>query len=524
MAAVLPPLRLLAAATLVYLAIGGALIAVGPGPNYDEALFQYGAVHMLKTPEAPLLTQPSGWLPFAGRSWPVMIMPYAGAVSFYLLLPVFAVFGPGLLAARVAVAVLAAFGLWGMGRLVDVAMGPRAAAATVLLVAVHPGFVSNTVFNDSGFAYWMAAIGAAGLALRGYLERRTAAWATVVGLACGLGVWTRLNFAWLVGGIVLGVLVGFGRRASPPAKHLAAAALGAMIGGAPLLLWQALTRGQVTLALLSGSDAAPRTLPFLLWRTKLMLSALLYDSEHRRGLWDGPPALPLGQLELIGGTVAASILTAFVGRTDDGLRRWHRAASVCFLAMAAIMIATRLPVRGHHFVTLVPLAAVAAVLAALRLLARRPGWRPAVALVAALYLGMALHWDWSARRGLLVTGGGHGWSDATVAVARYLDARGGPPVRIMDWGFHLPFIVLTNDRVQARELFWWDPDGPLAPVWHQEIVPGGLYLTHADAHLNFPKTTARYRTELTRSGLKYRTIVFNDRRGRPHSELVEIAP
>ena len=207
---------LLAAAVLVYLVIAGALIAAGPGPNYDEALFQVGAVQMLNSREAPAIIQPSRWLPFAGRSWPVMIMPYAGAASFYLLLPVFAVFGPGLVAARVAVAVLAAFGLWGLGRLVGVATGPKAAAAVVLALAVHPGFLSNTAFNDSGFAYWMAAIGAAGLALRKYLERRTATWAVVVGLACGLGVWTRLNFAWLIGGIVLGVLVAFGRRAIPP--------------------------------------------------------------------------------------------------------------------------------------------------------------------------------------------------------------------------------------------------------------------------------------------------------------------
>ena len=147
-----------------------------------------------------------------------------------------------------------------------------------------------------------------------------------------------------------------------------------------------------------------------------------------------------------------------------------------------------------------------------------------MAVVAALYFGTAVYWDWAARRGLLLTGGGGVWSDATTAVARYLDARGGPPVRIMDWGFHLPITVLTNDRVRARELFWWDPYGPQAPVWHEEIVPGGVYLTHADGYLNFPRTTARYRVALARSGLNYSTIVFNDRRGRPHSELVEIAP
>jgi hypothetical protein len=254
------------------------------------------------------------------------------------------------------------------------------------------------------------------------------------------------------------------------------------------------------------------------------LSTLLYDHEHRHALWDGPSALPLWQMEFIGVVAAAAVLTAFVGRTDDVLRRWHRATSVAFLALAAIVIATRLPVRGHHFVTLLPLGAVAAVLAGVRLLSWRRAWRPAVVVVAALYLGIAVHWDRAARRGLLVTGGAAGWSDATVDVARYLDARGGPPVRILDWGFDHSMYVITNGRVQGRELFWWDPHGPQAPVWREEIVPGGLYLTHAEAYLNFAPVTARFRQALARSGLNYSRLVFNDRRGRPHSELVEIAP
>jgi hypothetical protein len=516
-------LRLLAAAVVLYLALAVALIAAGPGPNYDEALFQYGAVHMLRSREAPPLVLPSGWPSFAGRSWPVMLMPYAGAVSYYLLLPVFAVFGPGLVAARVTVAVLAAFGLWGVGRLADVAAGPRAAAAAALLLAVHPGFLSNTAFNDSGFAYWMLAVGGACLALRGYLERRTALAAALVGLACGFGVWTRLNFAWLLAGAGLGALAALGRRAIPPARHLAAAAAGGVLGAAPLLLFQALTRGAVTLGALSAPDAPPRTLAFLVWRTRLMLSSLVYDAEHRQALWDGPPVLPLWQMELVGGLVAASVLGAFLGRTDDGLRRWHRAASACFLLLAAIMVVSRLPVRGHHFATLLPLAALAAVLAAARLLAWRPRLRPAVMAAAALYMATALHWDWAARRGLLATGGAGPWSDATASVARYLDARGGPPVRILDWGFHHSITVLTAGRVQARELFWWDPYGPQAPVWRDEIVPGGLYLTHIPPYLDFPAPTARYRVALARSGLRYSRIVFHDRRGRPHSELVEIA-
>jgi hypothetical protein len=455
-----------------------------------------------------------------------MLMPYAGATSFYALLPVYALFEPGVVIGRVTAALLAAFGLWGLGRLAGVAAGPAAAAAVVLILAVHPGFLSNTVFNDSGFAYWMAALGAACLALRRYVELPVAAWAALLGFACGVGVWTRLNFAWLVAAAVVGFLAGFGLRAVPPLRHVVAAVAGALLGSTPLLGYQVFTLGRVTLEYVASFDAIPRDSAFLVERLQQLAAALLYDDEHRRGMWDGP-ALAVWQVALIGVLTAAAVVSGFVGgRADDPRRRWHRAVSTAFLALAAVMMATRLPVRGHHFLTLVPLAAVVIVLTATRLTSRRPRAWPAVAVAAAVYVAVAVHWDGTARRALVRTGGEGLWSDATVKVARHLQTREGPRVRAVDWGFHTSIFVLTKGRVEVREMFWHGVDGPGAPDWSREIVPGGAYLSHVDPYVTpmGAAATARFREELARTGLSYRTTVFDDRRGRPHSELVEVAP
>ena len=521
------PRPLLAGAVLVYIALAIALVSVGPGPGYDETLWHAGAVHMLTSHGPPPFAHSGyAWVHVGGWSWPLMVMPYAGAISFYLLLPVFAVFGPGMVAARAAAMLLAAFGLWGLGRLVGGVAGGASAAAVVLVLAVHPGYLSNTVFNDSGFAYWMAALGAACLALRRYLEQRTAVWAAVLGFACGIGVWTRLNFAWLVAAAVLGALVGFGRRAIPPIWHLAAAGAGALLGSAPLIWYGVRSGGRDTLAFMAAYESVGRSAQHVVSRLHLLATSLLYDDEHRRGLWEGPPFLPVWQTAFVCSVVAAAVLAAFVGRADDPLHRWHRATTAALLALAAVMVATRLPVRGHHLLTLVPFAAVAVVLAAARLLARHPASRPAVAVVAALYLGIALFWDWSAWRGLPRIGGTGQWSDATVALARYLDARRAPRVTALDWGFHNSIYVITSGRVQARELFWSDPDAPGAPVWTQEIVPHGLYLTHVPPY-QYPMgaaPTERFREALNHSGLRYSRLVFRDRRGRPHTELIEVLP
>jgi hypothetical protein len=509
-----------------YLVLAGALISVGPGPHYDEALFQAGGVHMLVSREVPSFIHPGyGWVRIGGRFWPIMMTPYAGAVSFYLLLPVFAITGPGLVAGRLAAALFAAFGLWGVGRLAAAAVGGAGAAVAVLLLAVHPGYLSNTVFNDSGFAYWMAALGAACLALRGYLARPTALRAAILGLACGLGIWTRLNFVWLLAAAALGALIGFGRSACPPPRHAAGATAGLVVGAAPLIGWEVLTRGRVTLAYMASFDVMPRSASTLLWRLRQLSSALLYDDEHRWGMWEGPP-LPSWQVVFFCLVFAAGALAAFTRGGEERARRWHRATTVTLLALAGVMIATRLPVREHHFLTLVPLAAVALALAAVRLLAWRAGAWPVIALMLALYLGIALRWDWLAGRGLVRTGGTGIWSDATVAVARYLDGRPGPRARVFDWGFDTSIYVLTNGRVRVRELFWHDLPAPDAPEWRQEIVAGGVYAIHGPLYVTptGAAATVRFQEALARSSLRYTTRCFNDRMGRPHTELIEVQP
>jgi hypothetical protein len=325
---------------------------------------------------------------------------------------------------------------------------------------------------------------------------------------------------------VAGALAGFGRRALPPRAHVLAAAAGGRIGSAPLLFYLARSRAADTLAFMAPYQSAPRRSGHFASRLHLLATSLLYDFEHRRGVWEGPSVLPAWQVAFLCAVVAAAVAAAFLVRADDRVARWHRATSAAVMVMAAVMIWTRLPVRGHHMLTLVPFAAVAVVLAARRLLARRPSARPAVAVAATLSVGLAMFWDWSAWRGLPPIGGTGQWSDATIPLARYLATRRAPRVSALDWGYNNTIYVLTLGRVPIRELFWGAPDGPGAPVWQEEIVPGGLYLTHAP-HYQYPigaAATDRFRLELERSGRDYSRLVFRDRRGRPHTELIEVLP
>jgi hypothetical protein len=285
------------------------------------------------------------------------------------------------------------------------------------------------------------------------------------------------------------------------------------------------SRGQDTLAFMAAHRSGDGYAGHVLARLRLLAVSLLYDDEHRLGVWDGPRSLPAWQVGFVCALVAVAVVSGLVDRSD-GIGRWRRATSAAFVVLAAVMVWTRLPVRGHHLLTLVPFAVVALVLGVVRLVERRPTARPLLAVVAALYLGIALYWDVSAVRGLIRTGGTGQWSDGTLALARYLDARRAPRVTAFDWGYHNSLYVVTAGRVAVRELFWYTPGAPGAPVWSEEIVPGGIYLTHAPLYqydIGKP-ATAEFRQALARSGLPYTTVVFRDRRGRAHTELVEVGP
>src|SRR6266568_2898137 len=98
------------AAVAVYLLCACALGFRSPGIYYDEAIFLNGAVHELSSAqEPPFAHDPWSWVTIFGRRWPIMVMPYVGAVRDYVALIPFAIFGPSYYAARLVTTLLGAF-------------------------------------------------------------------------------------------------------------------------------------------------------------------------------------------------------------------------------------------------------------------------------------------------------------------------------------------------------------------------------------------------------------------------------
>ena len=156
-----------AAAILLHLLLAVGLAWQDVGLHYDEAIHQHGAVHMLHLEGKPRFAHydPGGWIEVAGRWWPVMIMPYTGAVSYYLLLPVFAVWGTDPFVSRLFAALLSAFGIWAFARLLREQVHPAAAVFTALAMAVHPSSLFHTILDKTNTALWVASLGALAIAV-----------------------------------------------------------------------------------------------------------------------------------------------------------------------------------------------------------------------------------------------------------------------------------------------------------------------------------------------------------------------
>jgi 4-amino-4-deoxy-L-arabinose transferase-like glycosyltransferase len=123
-------------AMVIYLILACMQLSL-PGLNYDEALDAVPAMQfVLGEPVQAYHT-----MDLFGRDWPLMVMPYIGPSTTYLLILVFAAFGPGVIALRatgIALGAVSLFLAWGTTRAL---FGEKVAGVSAMLLACSPSFV-----------------------------------------------------------------------------------------------------------------------------------------------------------------------------------------------------------------------------------------------------------------------------------------------------------------------------------------------------------------------------------------------
>ena len=132
-------------------------------------------------------------------AFPLMVQDYIGSLNVYLEIPFLAVGGIRVTTLRLLPVLTAALTLLLTHRVADRLAGPVAATVVALLLAVSPSFVfwsRQGIFVTNITA--LLAMAAVWLALRATRRDLLTDWA-MLGLVCGLGVWAKLLFVWVIG-------------------------------------------------------------------------------------------------------------------------------------------------------------------------------------------------------------------------------------------------------------------------------------------------------------------------------------
>jgi dolichyl-phosphate-mannose-protein mannosyltransferase len=513
----------------LYFAFATRFIQAHVGYEMDEALYVESAVFLLRGSGEPPFTHDSGsWFTAFGRSWPLMIIPYVGAAKGYVTLPLFAIFGISAEVARFSAVLLGALGIAGLLFLLGREISRAAALIVGVLLGIHPSYLDFTVFDNGGVSVWMAAMGLGAWALAIHLRRQSTPSAVLLGLALGLGVWTRANVLWLISAALVAALVTFGRRAIPPLRHVAAMAIGGFCGVLPFLVYEYASR-LATFRFISSTRQSV-SLEKILSRLRALAELMISDSEQR-GIWAGPQ-MPSWQVGIGAVLLAAVPMCLFVRfrSSDPTLSRWRRAFAISAIVLTMIMLASRLGIAHHHLVAVLPLALTALTIFGLEVARRfRAAIAPLAAAAAVLVLLLG-SWDVRIDRGLRQTRGKWFWSSAIDDVRDYVQSKRVTPdrLKILSWGFQNNFYVGSGGSVYGSELFWGaTPEhSSRARTWESEIRDGGSFLLYLfptgppelDAAANgFSKALEKY------PGPRQERR-FLDRSGSPVALLVEIPP
>jgi len=499
------------AALIVYCLWSVLLIVPNPGLQYDEALLVLGAVQMRHSPlEIALPHDPNTWVCIRGRCLPLMTARYVGAIKEYLCLPMFALFGPSAQAVRCVSALLGLLGIWGLARLVAFGVSPAAGAVVAWLLALNPSYLDLTVFDNGTVSIWMGALGALSAAIAHYLQRKTTAAAFLVGVFVGLGIWARANFLWLLLAVFVSSLLVWRVQLLRPVTHWAALGAGALVGGSPFLWYQVISHGGTWEAV---NMFSPSGTGLVTARFAMLCETLLTDREHR-AIWDGP-MMPDWQRWLFPAILLAACLVCLWMRNQ-----WGVCSVLIFVFLGGAYFSSRLPVAEHHLVTLLPIGAVIAAIAAQR-------FRRVARALALIYAGCALFWQILAVQGIQRTGGVGQWSNGIFALTEVLEKRfAGRDIAVLDWGLQNSIYVLSDGRVASHEMYWGPGETPLftSSSWVPLMRQGGLFLINGPNNRMMPETTNLLLSELQKQHPVTERVVAPQKSGIPFAEIIDVMP
>jgi hypothetical protein len=505
------------------------------GVQHDESLFAGALLRPLEV-----------WtsVEVFGRRVPLGLDAYLGCLKAWLYAPLLKLWRPSVFSLRVPVLLAGAVIIWLLFRLMRRWAGPGAAAAACALLATESVFVLTTVL-DWGPVALQHLLTVLALWLLWRFHETGRLWRLALGsLVCGLALWDKATFLWMLAGLAVGAAVAFRRELGRllTARNLAVGVCGLLVGASPLIY-----------SSLTSPERLQRASGGLSTEHYLAKAAILARTLDGSGLFgyltrlEAPPApqAPETRVEKIALAVSRGL-----GRPDSHYQFWAAAVALLLLpllwksparrlmvfSLAAFLVAwlsMAATARGgmsvHHIVLLWPLPQILTGAAASqipRLLPRR-GRLLAVVLMGVVCLsGLAVTNHYLVQ--LIERGTPVAWTDASYPLWERLNTMRIRDLYALDWGIVGPVRWLGGGRLPLRG--WL----PMEPGWQERqwaafrnVVsePDNCYIAHTAGSEFFPGQRQALSRFAAQQGFREEILsVISDRHGRPVFELFRYVP
>ena len=491
-----------------------------PGLYYDEAMDVVPTMQIVLGQPVEVWTGVS--ISLGGRTFPVMIMSYLGTVCTYLMLPFFHFLGVSVFSLRLMTIVFGGFTIILYYLFAKDFLNRRAAAITVLLLAVHPSFIfwsrqgiyvtSVMTFMAAGslFCFWRWCRGNVDLRF----EIRN--WYLYAG-ACllGLGINAKFLFIWFIIALAASYYIlrfsALPLRSSWPdrrtilkiltfnmsAKQLVLGLLSFCVGAGGLLWYNLNTLGTIKILgkNLFTTDQGVNNLDLL----KNLLTEIKAFLVLIKGSWFG----------FYGGSFGNSFYPVVFCVSVVGLAcllffndkaKTYKAKAVFLLSMLAlILVQSCFTISGlgaTHLLIMLPLPQLIIALFMETLYQTiTPKMLPS-ALMIMVVLALTAHdlrVDFRYHRALQRSGGTGRFSDAIYELAEYLEDNGLTSPLAVDWGLKNNIQILTKGAVNPVEIFQysWNPNEEFSREVSRHLSdPRNLYLFYAEEFASFNRYDA----------------------------------
>ncbi|MCX6608016.1 MAG: glycosyltransferase family 39 protein [Acidobacteria bacterium] len=445
---------------------------------------------------------------------PIMIMDYAGALKALVYGQIFRVFPPDTRSVRMPVLFLGTLTLLLYFVFFRMTLGDAGALIATALLAVDPVFVITTVL-DWGIDAVQHFLAAAALLLFLLFHRRGEAWLfRAACFLCGLGLWDKVTFVWVLVAFGAGALAVFGAEVWPhlTRRKVLSAVVWMGLGAAPLIYFNVTNLAATVRG--SGGVKVPGGERLAILRTSLDGSALFgyltrqEDGTAVRAPGTGMERARVALSEAAGHPESHGLLLGCLASLLLWRSRTVRYCGIAFALGWVAMLPFAMGAGGaHHIVLLWPLPQmmVAAGLCAI------PRVKPAYALAAAV---MLVGWsalvtnEYYAR--IVTRGNVAYWSDAMEPLRQLLVETPNDGILVVDWGILGPLRTLGRGELPLQ---YWETR------YADRVArnPNHLFVSYVErAGLPDEKYAA-----LRRTGLREELVTeVADRNGRPVYRVV----